>query len=106
MLMGAQTTNGVERVRTKMPRDYYEYTGEKLVSFQRQITELMASDFPIPSTKQALVAIQAIFVEEAERLSTLSSSAPEVKKAACANANLKIKKFPPYPVSAGRVASS
>jgi hypothetical protein len=78
-----------------MPQDYYEYTREKLVSFQRQITELMGSDFPIPSTKQALVAIQFIFTEEEQRLSTLLNSSQEVKKAACANANLKIKKFLP-----------
>jgi hypothetical protein len=78
-----------------MPRDYFEYTKEKLLSFQHQITELLGSDFPIPATKNALFTIQAIFTEEAERLSTLSNFAPEVKKAACANANLKIKKFLP-----------
>jgi hypothetical protein len=94
-LTGATKTNGIEKAQTEMPRDYFEYTKEKLLSFQHQLTELLGADFPIPATKSALTTIQAIFSEETERLSTLSNFSPEIKKAACANANLKIKKFLP-----------
>src|SRR5271168_2999825 len=78
-----------------MPRDYYEYTREKLLSFQHQITELLRSDFPIPSTKQALDAIGLVFSDEEKRLSGLSNLSAEVKKAACAQINLKLKEFLP-----------
>src|SRR5215471_5286271 len=78
-----------------MPQDYYEYTIEKLISFRRQITELLGSDFPIPTTKQVLEAIQAVFLEEEKRLSALSSLSMEVKKAACAHVNVKIKDYLP-----------
>jgi hypothetical protein len=78
-----------------MPHDYFDYTREKLTSFQQQIAELRAGDFPIPKTERALTAIQDVFIAEAHRLSTLPGSSAEVKKAACAQVNLKIKKFLP-----------
>jgi len=46
-----------------MPRDFYKYTREKLISFDAQISELLTSDFPIPTTKNALSTVQAIFKE-------------------------------------------
>jgi hypothetical protein len=78
-----------------MPQNYYEYTIEKLVSFRHQIIELLGSDFPIPSTKQVLEAIQAVFLEEEKRLLGLSNLSNDVKKAACAHVNVKIKDYLP-----------
>ena len=78
-----------------MPHDYFDYTREKLTSFQQQIAELREGGFPIPKTERALTAIQDVFIAEAGRLSTLAGSSAEVKKAACAQVNLKIKKFLP-----------
>lgn len=78
-----------------MPRDYYEYTKEKLLSFQHQITELLRSDFPIPSTIQVLKAIEVVFSDEEKRLTGLSNLSGEVKKAACAQINQKLKEFLP-----------
>src|SRR5713101_72757 len=78
-----------------MPRGYFDYTQEKLLSFQNQVKDLLASDFPIPQTQNALIAIQRIFKEDIERLHSNENSSPEVKKQICANANLRIKKFLP-----------
>jgi hypothetical protein len=78
-----------------MPQGYFDYTQEKLVSFQNQITDLLASDFPIPQTQNALIAIQRIFKEDIERLHSNQNSSLEIKKQICANANLRIKKFSP-----------
>lgn len=79
-----------------MPRDYLDYTHEKLVSFSRQIEELLASDFPIPKTRNStLKPIQALFVKELARIDDVRPATDAVKKAACAHANFMIKQFLP-----------
>ncbi|MBV9860997.1 MAG: hypothetical protein JO267_02495 [Alphaproteobacteria bacterium] len=88
------TTIGQEAFHP-MPPDYFDYAYEKLISFASQITNLLASDFPIPTTRRALVAVQDIFSREIDRITSLRSDSTEIKKSACANANLKIRKFLP-----------
>jgi hypothetical protein len=78
-----------------MPRGYFEYTREKLVSFNRQIKELLVADFPIPRTRNALAKLSAVFEAQLKRLDTLGTVSDDVRKQTCAHTNVMIKKFLP-----------
>src|SRR5947209_5473103 len=84
-----------ERARPKMPRDYFEYTREKLISFSGQISELLSSDFPIETSRAALIGVRELFSKELEELNGVSGESVEVRQSACAGANLKINKYLP-----------
>jgi hypothetical protein len=79
-----------------MPRDYLEYTREKLISFTRQIEALLAADFPILKTKDnGLKPIQKLFLHELTRVEDNKHASETIKKEVCATANFKIKRFLP-----------
>jgi hypothetical protein len=78
-----------------MPQNFFDYTIERLLSFQRQIQELLGSDFPFADTVDVLKTIDEIFKAERERVLSLKENSPEIQKSACSNANLKIQKFLP-----------
>jgi hypothetical protein len=80
---------------SKMPRDYFDYTREKLVSFKHQISELLAADFPIPRTRDALIKLSGVFDGQLKRIDSIGIVSADVRKAACAHINVMIKKFLP-----------
>jgi hypothetical protein len=78
-----------------MPHDYFDYTREKLVSFNRQISELLAADFPIPRNREALVKLSGVFDGQLRRIDSIGIVSEAVRKAACAHINVMIRKFLP-----------
>jgi len=87
--------SGDETRESKMRRDYFDYTREKLVSFNRQISDLLAADFPVPRTRVALENIQGVFDAQLGRIDSLGVVSDKVRKETCAHVNVMIRKFLP-----------
>lgn len=84
-----------ETQESKMPRDYFDYSREKLVSFNRQIHDLLSADFPIPRTRVALENIRVVFEAQLQRIDSLGIVSDVIRRETCAHINVMIKKFLP-----------
>jgi len=85
-----------ETQERKMPREYFDYTREKLVSFNRQIHDLLSADFPIPRTRVALENIRVVFEAQLQRIDSLGIVYDVIRKETCAHINVMIKKIPSF----------